>query len=129
MAKSAYEYIKENIRKNLRQNMVEWRRQNAIFRIDKPSDIGKARMLGYKDKKGFVVVRVRLKRGGHRRKKVRAGRKSSKQTTRKNLKMNYRGIAESRAGRKYKNLGVLNSYWAGKDGQHYFFEVIMIDPE
>ena len=49
--------------------------------------------------------------------------------TRKNLKMNYRWIAEQRAGRKYKNLEVLNSYLIGKDGIHYFYEVILVDPE
>ena len=42
--------------------------------------------------------------------------------------MNYRWVAEIRAARKYKNLEVLNSYWIGKDGKHYFFEVIMVDP-
>ena len=42
--------------------------------------------------------------------------------------MNYQWVAEIRAARKYKNLEVLNSYWIGKDGKHYFFEVIMVDP-
>ena len=42
--------------------------------------------------------------------------------------MSYQWIAEQRASRKYTNLEVLNSYQVGKDGQHYFFEIIMIDP-
>jgi len=42
--------------------------------------------------------------------------------------MNYQWVAEIRAARKYKNLEVLNSYWVGKDGKYYYFEVIMIDP-
>lgn len=45
------------------------------------------------------------------------------------LKMNYQGVAEQRAARKYKNLEVLNSYWIGQDGINYFYEVIMIDPQ
>ena len=43
--------------------------------------------------------------------------------------MSYRWFAEIRASRKYSNLEVLNSYYLGKDGGHYFFEVIMVDPE
>ena len=43
--------------------------------------------------------------------------------------MNYRWIAEQRVERKYKNLVVLNSYEIGKDGIHYFYEVICVDPE
>ena len=42
--------------------------------------------------------------------------------------MNYRWIAEQRVARKYRNLEVLNSYNIGKDGVHYFYEVILIDP-
>ena len=41
--------------------------------------------------------------------------------------MNYQWVAEIRAARKYKNLEVLNSYWVGKDGRYFFFEVIMVD--
>jgi len=43
--------------------------------------------------------------------------------------MNYQWIAEQRAARKYRNLEVLNSYLLGKDGVHYFYEVILVDPE
>ena len=72
---------------------------------------------------------MRLRRGGRRRKRAGVkGRKSRKQHIRKILKMSYRWVAEIRAARKYKNLEVLNSYWIGKDGKYYFFEVIMIDP-
>ena len=87
-----------------------------------------ARKLGYKDKKGFVVVRVRVKRGGHKRPRPKKGRKSKNLTIRKTLKMNYRWIAEYRAQKKYKNLEVLNSYLIAKDGQHYFYEIILVDP-
>ena len=43
--------------------------------------------------------------------------------------MNYQEIAEQRTGKKYRNLEVLNSYFVGKDGLHYFYEVILVDPE
>ena len=43
--------------------------------------------------------------------------------------MSYQWVAEIRAERKFPNLEVLNSYLLGKDGKHYFYEVIMVDPE
>lgn len=43
--------------------------------------------------------------------------------------MNYQWIAQQRAARKFTNLEVLNSYFLGKDGVHYFYEVILVDPE
>lgn len=37
-------------------------------------------------------------------------------------------IAEERAGKAFRNLEVLNSYWVGEDGQYKWFEVILVDP-
>ena len=113
----------------MREKLIEWRAGNAIVKVDKPLRLDRARALGYKAKKGFVILRVRLMRGGRKRKRAGVkGRKSRKQTNRKTLKMNYQWVAEIRAARKYKNLEVLNSYKIGKDGKHYFYEVIMVDP-
>ncbi len=39
------------------------------------------------------------------------------------LRMNYKEIAETRVARKYDNMEVLGSYWIGKDGMNYFYEV------
>jgi len=132
MAKGMYHYIREAWKKpdkkTLRERMIAWRKSNAIVKVEKPLRIDRARALGYKDKKGFVIVRVRLRRGGHKRPRPRKGRQTKKLTVRKSLSMNYKWIAEQRAARKFKNLEVLNSYNIGKDGQHYFFEVIMVDP-
>ncbi len=129
-----YHYIREAWKKpdtvTLRNRMIAWRAGNAIEVVDKPLRLDRARALGYKAKKGFVVARVRVMRGGRTR--VRAGvkgRKTRKQTIRKTLKMNYRWVAETRAANYFNNLEVLNSYWIGKDGQHYFFEVILVDPQ
>jgi large subunit ribosomal protein L15e len=41
--------------------------------------------------------------------------------------MNYQEIAETRVARKYTNMEVLGSYWIGKDGMNYFYEVILVD--
>jgi len=115
--------------KVLRERMTEWRASSVFTKVDKPLRIDKARALGYKDKKGFVIVRVRLIRGGHKRPRPIKGRRSKRLHTRKNLRMSYQWIAEQRAARKYRNLEVLNSYQIGKDGVHYFYEVILVDPE
>jgi len=127
-----YKYIKQAWKKPdkkiLRERMIQWRKSGAFTKVDKPLRLDRARALGYKDKKGFVIIRVRLKRGGHKRPRPNKGRRSKRLTARKTLKMNYKWIAEQRAARKFKNLEVLNSYQIGKDGIHYFFEIIMIDP-
>ena len=115
--------------KILRERMVEWRKSGVFVKVEKPLRLDRARALGYKDKKGFVVVRIRIGRGGHKRPRPNKGRRSKRMHTRKTLKMNYKWIAEQRVERKYKNLVVLNSYQIGKDGMNYFFEVICVDPE
>ena len=134
MAKGMYNYIaqawKSPDKKVLRERMTEWRRGNVIVKVEKPLRLDRARKLGYKAKKGFVVARVYLKRGGHRRPRPSKARKSGASlAVRKSLSMNYQWIAEQRAARKFKNLEVLNSYQVGKDGEHYFFEVILVDPD
>tara|TARA_B100000315_G_scaffold246765_1_gene274494 strand:+ start:1255 stop:1827 length:573 start_codon:yes stop_codon:yes gene_type:complete len=131
MTKGMYHYLKQAWKKpdkkTLRERMIVWRKSQAITKVDKPLRLDRARTLGYKDKKGFVVVRTKIKRGGHKRSRPNKGRRSKRLHTRKNLGMNYKWIAEQRAGKKYKNLEVLNSYNIGKDGVHYFYEVILID--
>ena len=130
--KGFYHFIKEAWKKPdtkvLRERMTEWRKDNVIKRIEKPLRLDRARALGYKAKKGFVVVRARILRGGHRRHRPNKKRRSKRLHGRKNLTMNYKWIAEQRVARKYPNLEVLNSYLVGKDGVHYFFEVILVDP-
>jgi len=131
MTKGMYHYLKQTWKKpdkkTLRERMVGWRKSGVFTKVDKPLRLDKARALGYKDKKGFVIIRIRIKRGGHKRPRPNKGRRSKRLHTRKTLKMNYKWIAEQRVARKYKNLEVLNSYPIGKDGIHYFYEGIMVD--
>ncbi len=127
-----YHYIKEAWKspdtKTLRERMVEWRKSPVFTKVEKPLRIDRARTLGYKDKKGFIVVRIKIKRGGHKRPRPNKGRRSKRLHARKNLRMNYKWIAEQRVSRKFSNLEVLNSYLLGKDGINYFYEVILVDP-
>jgi large subunit ribosomal protein L15e len=133
MAKGMYHYIREAWKEpdmeTLRKRMVDWRRSNSVTKLDKPLRLDRARALGYKDKKGFIVARVRVIRGGHKKPRPNKGRRSKRLTIRKTLRMSYQWIAEQRAERKFNNLTVLNSYMIGKDGVHYFYEVILVDPE
>ena len=126
-----YHYIKEAWKKpdkkTLRQRMIEWRKSGVFTKVEKPLRLDRARALGYKAKKGFVIIRIRVKRGGHKRPRPNKGRRSKRLHARKNLKMSYKWIAEQRVERKYKNLEVLNSYLIGKDGVNYFYEVICVD--
>ena len=133
MANGMYDYIKKAWEKpdaaTLRERMTAWRNSPVVVKLDKPLRLDRARNLGYKDKKGFIVVRVRIPRGGHRRPRPAGGRRSKRLNIRKNLKMSYKWIAEQRVARKFSNMEVLNSYPIGKDGLHYFYEVILVDPE
>jgi large subunit ribosomal protein L15e len=133
MAKGAYHYISEAWKKpdskTLRDRMTEWRKSDAQVKVEKPLRLDRARALGYKAKKGFIVLRVRVKRGGHKKSRSNKGRRSKRLHSRKNLSMNYRWIAEVRAQKAYPNLEVLNSYLIGKDGISYFYEIICVDPE
>jgi len=133
----AYKYIAEAWAKPeksfvgelTRERLVKWRRQSVISRIEKPTRLDRARKLGYKAKQGFVMVRVRVRRGGLRKVRPKAGRRPKRMGVKKfkpakSLKL----IGEERVARKFPNLEVLNSYWVGEDGRSKWFEVIMVDP-
>ncbi|MCD6226837.1 MAG: 50S ribosomal protein L15e [Candidatus Aenigmarchaeota archaeon] len=136
MMKGVYQYIrdlwkkpKRTMKSLVRERLIEWRRQERFVRIEKPTRIDRARALGYKAKKGFVIVRARIKRGGRKRPLYgRKGRKPSKAgLTGFTPKKSLQAILEARVARKYPNLEVLNSYFVGEDGRYKWFEVILID--
>jgi len=133
----AYKYIAEAwvkpeksfVEELMRQRLIEWRRQSAVTRIEKPTRLDRARKLGYKAKQGFVMARVRVRRGGLRKQRPKAGRRPKRMGVKKfKPAKSLRLIAEERAARKFPNLEVLNSYWVGEDGRSKWFEIIMVDP-
>ena len=126
-----YKYIKQNTQ-NIspeleRQRLVKWRHEPATLKIDFPTKLDRARSLGYRAKQGIFIVRQRVNRGGHRAPFPSGGRRSANWTTRKSLMLNYQTIAEQRTADDYPNCEVLNSYFVGKDGHHYWYEIIMVD--
>ena len=113
----------------MRQRVIVWRRQPSTVRIDKPTRLDRARSVGYKAKKGFVVVRTRVRRGGRRKIRPVLGRRQKRMGVKKfTPAKSKRLIAEERTARKYPNLEVLNSYWVWQDGQYKWFEIILVDP-
>jgi large subunit ribosomal protein L15e len=120
---------KSYVKDLMRERVITWRRQPSIVRVEKPTRLDRARRLGYKAKKGFVVARVRVRRGGRRKSRPKMGRRQkrmgvAKITPAKSIKL----IAEERAARKYPNLEVLSSYWVWEDGVSKWYEIIMVDP-
>ncbi len=122
--------LKRKVRKDIIQKRrSEWKDGPVIERIDNPSKPERARELGYKEKQGVVMVRVRVRRGGRRKKRPNKGRRPkrmgvSKITGTKSKQL----IAEERVARKFPNLEVLNSYKIGEDGEHHYYETILLDP-
>ena len=128
-----YKYVKDLWKKPKqnelwRERLIAWRKENVTKKLERPTRIDRARSLGYKAKQGFVVVRQRVKRGGHTRPQIKKGRRPKRYGTRLNLSKNYKTIAEERAQKKFLNLTVLNSYYVAEDGKNYWYEVILVDP-
>jgi large subunit ribosomal protein L15e len=131
-----FKYLKATFQKQLserdeeyRAKLIKFRREPATLRVERPTRIDRARALGYKAKQGVIVVRQRVKRGSHVRPRHIKGRRSRNQGMRKNLSKSYQLIAEERVGKVYTNCEILNSYFVAKDGNHYWYEVIVVDKD
>ena len=112
-----------------RERMIIWRKEPVTLRIERPTRLDRARSLGYRPKSGVIIVRQRVDRGGRKRPDIKGGRRSKHARQIKILDKNYRAVAEERASRRYPNMEVVNSYFVGKDGLHYWHEVILADGE
>ncbi|XP_014670980.1 PREDICTED: 60S ribosomal protein L15-like [Priapulus caudatus] len=135
----AYKYIQEMYRKKqsdvmrflLRVRCWQYRQLSNLHRASRPTRPDKARRLGYKAKQGYVIYRVRIRRGG-RKKPVAKGATYGKPThqgvNQMKLQRSLQSVAEERAGRRCGALRVVNSYWIGQDSTYKIFEVIMVDP-
>lgn len=127
-----YKYLQNAFKSNKKtkeqkQRLIDWRKEPVLVKT-KPTNVARARALGYKAKQGFSIIRIRLERGGRQRPRIKKGRAPRKSHQRSIIGKSYQWIAEERAQRRYTNLEVLNSYQVGKDGLHYWFEIIMVDP-
>lgn len=135
----AYKYLEELWKKKQsdvmrflsRVRTWEFRQLPAVHRASRPTRPDKARRLGYKAKQGFVVYRVRVKRGGRKRKVSKGicyGKPSTSGVKKIKASRNLKSVAEERVGRKFGSLRVLNTYWVTQDAVHKWYECIMVDP-
>lgn len=110
-----------------KSRIVAWRTEPPVKRVDKPTNITRARELGYKAKPGVMVARVRVKGGKKKRDTAGGGRKPSKSGRYFSPSKSVQSIAEDRAARRFSNTEVLNSYFVGSAGSDKFYEVILLD--
>ena len=120
----AYKYLEELWRKKqsdllrflLRVRCWQYRQLTAIHRAPRPTRPDKARRLGYKAKQGYVIYRVRVRRGGRKR-KVRRGAQCGKPTNmgvnQLKFQRSLRSVAEVSCGfEQHSWLVVANSPYA-----------------
>lgn len=128
-----YKYVRDAWKKPgenvfYKQRLVEWRTEPTTLRIERPTRIDRARSLGYKAKPGYIIVRQRVNRlSRQHRYREFGGRRPKTASRRLDLNKSFRQVAEERACDNYPNCEVLNSYWVGEDGEHFWFEVILVD--
>ncbi len=132
--KSFYQFISSLWKRpkeqpSYRDRLIQWRREETVVRVEHPTNVDRARRLGYKAKQGYVIARVKVRKGGRQKPRVRKTRKPKRMGANKfTPKKGWQLIAEERAQKKFPNLEVLNSYYVGEDGQNKWYEVILVDP-
>ena len=102
--------------------------ESAVIRLERPSNLPRARALGYKAKQGFLVAQVCIRKGsGLHRRPARGRRPKRMGVTKLTRRAPRQAMAERRAGTKFPNCEVMNSYWVGEDGKQTYYEVILVD--
>ena len=130
----AYKYIRETLigeykerSSEYRRRLSVWRREATVQRVDVPTNLSRARTLGYRAKPGICIVRVRMAKGMRKKPAMKKGRKSKRSYQYASSDKSLQLIAEEKAARSYRNMEVLNSYWVGEDGQYKYFEAILAE--
>ncbi len=131
---SSYKHIRETMiseykERSLpyRERLSSWSKEPPITIAHRPTNLARARTLGYRAKQGVAVVRVRLSKGSSKRRTPSGGRKPSRSGRYFTRAKSMQAIAEERAARKFSNYEVLNSYYVGETGTRNYFEIIMLD--
>jgi len=130
-----YKQISQSWQKNLSKNLGEikkraiiWRKESTIVRLNRPTRLDRARSFGYKAKMGFVTVRIKVGRGGMRKKRPDAGRRPKHLgTTKIKAAVSMQQVAERRALKKFPNMSLLGSYFLYQDGKTSWFEIMLCD--
>lgn len=131
----SYRQMQDTLRKQYRENddrykakLIKWRKEPVMVPLERPTNLARARRLGYKAKQGYILVRIKVGKGRRRRRTPSGGRKPRHNYVIVQPGISHQAMAEQRVNRHYRNMEVLNSYWVGEDGVSKFFEVILIDP-
>merc|ERR1712014_439640 len=125
----AYKYMQELYRKKQcdvmrflqRVRCWQYRQLSTIHRASRPTRPDKARRLGYRAKQGYVIYRIRIRRGGRKRpvpKGATYGKPTNQGVNSLKNQRSHQAIAEERVGRRCKALRVLSSYWVGQDSTY-----------
>ncbi|MCS7129573.1 MAG: 50S ribosomal protein L15 [Candidatus Caldarchaeum sp.] len=113
----------------IRARMVAWRKEKSVVRVDKPMRLDRARALGYRAKPGYVVLRVRVRRGGFSKPRPRSGRRPKAiGVVRHKVNLTTKEEAIQRGLKRYPNLKPLGAYPLASDSIYKWFEVIAVDP-
>ncbi|MBN2478031.1 50S ribosomal protein L15e [Candidatus Micrarchaeota archaeon] len=130
----AYKYIQDTIQETkkernigYRMKLSKWRKEGTVVNSEYPENLPKARRLGYKAKKGYITVRVRIKKGLRRRPTPKGGRQAKHQYLYTQPATSHQTWAEQKANRKHSNCEVLGSYLIADDGQYKYFEIVLAD--
>jgi large subunit ribosomal protein L15e len=141
---TATKYIKQNIqrgyakkedenynyKKNYTRKIIEYRHlEGSVIKLDKPTNLPRARELGYKAKQGYITVFVKVRKGSGLIRRPNAGRRPKRMGVNKiTRRISIQRMAEQKAESAFPNLICLNSYYVGEDGQKKYYEVILVDP-
>mmetsp|Transcript_28356 Transcript_28356/g.67218 ORF Transcript_28356/g.67218 Transcript_28356/m.67218 type:complete len:205 (+) Transcript_28356:3471-4085(+) len=109
----------------------EYRHFPSVSRLIKPSRPEKAKRLGYKSKQGYVIYRVRIRRGSRKKsvpKGITSGKPKRHGVNQMKFNRNKQSVAEEKVGKICGNLRVLNSFWVNQDSIFKYFEIILVDP-
>ena len=135
----AYKYMQEIYRKKqsdvlrflLRIRVWQYRQLTKLHRAPRPSRPDKARRLGYRSKQGYLIFRIRVRRGGRKRpvpKGATYGKPKTHGVNELKPTRKLQSVAEERIGRRCGGLRVLGSYWVGQDSSYKYFEIILVNP-
>ncbi|MCL4404403.1 MAG: 50S ribosomal protein L15e [Candidatus Marsarchaeota archaeon] len=132
----ANKYIRETLIKEYKERspeyknkLAEWTKQDNIVKIERPSNLARARALGYKAKEGIIIARASVRKGNRKRPAVGGGRKPSKSARFISRHKSMQVIAEERVSKRFSNYEVLNSYFVGETGTDRFYEVILVSKQ
>ena len=88
MSKSIYSHIGDQWRTPSKEHkalqkkrLINYRREDATVKVEKPTRIDRARALGYKAKQGYIMARTRIRRGGMHKHAITSGRRAKRAGT------------------------------------------------